>query len=223
MSKKETLCRYGVFLVGLAVMALAVAVMSKAALGISPVQSVCYVIHRKFPEKITFGTLIFIWNFILVIAQFPFLKKSFGWKNIVQIPLSFFLSFMVDMISYGLVWLEPKGYGARVITMLCGIVILALSISITVSAKAVMNPGEAFVAVLAKALSQPFGKIKAIFDISIISVAIILTVALFGQWRTDIVGVGTLAAALFTGALVGFMNKRVECAVEKICTGGKVK
>ena len=219
----ELVRRYLVFLLGLAVMALAVAVMSKAALGISPIQSLCYVIYRRFPDHISLGTLVFGWNCTLLLLQWPLKGRSFAWINLLQIPLSLFLGSMVDVFGKLLVWLTPESILVRVFIMLCGVVILAFSISIMVAAKTVMNPGEAFVAVLADKLGRPFGRIKIAVDVMLITAAVIVSLFLFGKWRFDIIGLGTVVAATTTGFFVGIMNQFIKPAVEFICSGRKEK
>ncbi|MBQ7337680.1 MAG: YitT family protein [Clostridia bacterium] len=218
---KEIILRYLVFLFGLAVMALAIAVMSCAQLGISPIQSTCYVIYHRISDYISLGTMVFLWNCLIVLAQLPIKGKRFGWINWLQIPLSVFLGAMVDVFRSLLFWLTPENMVQKIVAMLCGVILLAIAISITVAAKTVMNAGEALVAAIAEKCGRPFGKVKVIFDVSLISFAILLSFVFFGKWRFDIIGLGTLVAATTTGHIVNLTGKWIIPAVNRICSGKK--
>ena len=91
----ETLRRYLTALLSLVFFALGVTLMSRSQLGISPIQSVAYVVYNRLAEHTTLGTVVLCWNCVQVLAQWPLLGR-FGWKQLVQIPLSLFLGVMVD-------------------------------------------------------------------------------------------------------------------------------
>jgi len=215
-STKEVIRRYLVFLFGLAVMALAVALMAKASLGISPVQSLCYIINKRYPELISLGMLIFIWNCILLLFQFILKGKSLGFISVLQIPLSFFLGAMVDLWKKALDIFCIDTFVAKIIILLCGIFVLACAISITVAADTVMNSGEAFVDALSKKLGYQFGKVKTVFDISMIAFSITASFILFRKWRFDVIGIGTLIAATGTGFVVSVVDKKIKPLVNNI-------
>ena len=222
MSRKETAKRYAVLLLGLSVMALAVSVISKAGLGISPVQSLAYVMYNRFPEHITLGTAVFCWNCIMVLLQWPILRR-FGLKQIIQIPLSVFLGLLVDATSMAISPITVHSFVGRIIMLVIGIVILTLSISIIVSANVVMNVGEALIDAIAKRVNRSFAFIKEVFDIFLVSLSVILCFVFFGEWKFNIIGIGTVCSALFTGMLVKLADKAVRPVVEKICKDGKNK
>lgn len=216
-NRKEVIKRYIVFLFGLTVMALAVALMAKASLGISPVQSLCYIIYRRFPECVSLGTLIFLWNCTLLLFQFLIKGRKLGMLNIMQIPLSFFLGIMVDLWKKVLDLFSVDVFWIKIITLLCGVFVLACAISITVAADVIMNSGEAFVDVLSKRLGFPFGRVKTVFDITMITVSVAASFLLFGEWRFDIIGIGTVIAATVTGFVVSIVDKRIKPFVDKFC------
>ena len=107
--------------------------------------------------------------------------------------------------------------------LVIGIVILTLSISIIVSANVVMNVGEALIDAIAKRVNRSFAFIKEVFDISLVSLSVILCFVFFGEWKFNIIGIGTVCSALFTGMLVKLADKAVRPVVEKICKDGKNK
>ena len=215
MSLKETLKRYAVFLVGLSIMALAVSLISKAALGISPVQSLAYVIYHRLSDYVTFGTMVFCWNCIQILLQVILLRR-FGFEEIIQIPLSFFLSLLVDVTGWLVAPIAIKGPVGQCIVMLIGIVVLAIAISITVAANVVMNSGEALVNVIAKKTNKTFAFVKEIFDLTLVTLSVVLCFVFFQRWRFDIIGIGTVCCAVLTGFAVRLVDKAVKPIVRKI-------
>lgn len=217
----ETSRRYTIFLFGLAFLALGISIMTKAQLGISPVQSIAYVVYTRFSDRVTLGVMVLCWNCFQVLLQLPLLGKNFGWKQLIQIPLSFFLSGMVDATSAMLFWLAPDTLLARLLTMAAGVLVLGFAICVTVAAGVVMNAGEALVYVIAHKGGWKFSTVKEFSDITIVAVAALCSFIFFGQWRFDIIGIGTLVSASLTGFVVRFFNLWVKPAVERICIGRK--
>ena len=121
----ETLRRYLTALLSLVFFALGVTLMSRSQLGISPIQSVAYVVYNRLAEHTTLGTVVLCWNCVQVLAQWPLLGR-FGWKQLVQIPLSLFLGVMVDATGALLFWLQPDTLPARLLTVLCGVAVLSM-------------------------------------------------------------------------------------------------
>ena len=214
---RQLIKRYVTFLVGLAVMALAVALMTKAALGISPIQSICYVVYLGFPQHLSLGTLIFCWNCVLFLLQPVILGKRFQRINLVQLPLSLFFGWTVDGFGAMLSGLAPTLLLWRILLMLCAVAVLALGISITLAAKTVMNPGEAFVAAVSEKTGIALSRVKVATDLIIITVSVITSFALFGRWRFDTIGIGTLTSGTCVGFIVGFFSRRIAPIVDKFC------
>lgn len=193
-------------LVGLMVMAVAMAFLSAAGLGISPVQSLSYVISCKFPSFITFGTASAIWNLVLVAVQILLLRKEFRLWELLQIPLTLYFAVVIDLAK-AVIALSPAGMTGRVAVMLCGVVILAFGIFLTVEGDLVMNSGEAAVKAIAYKTKKNFGTIKVFFDSGIVLMAIIASFVFFGEFRWDMVGIGTLCCAFLTGFVIKGFSK----------------
>ncbi len=65
-----------------------------------------------------------------------------------------------------------------------------------------MNSGEATVKAISSITHKNFGNVKVAFDLSIVASAVIASFILFGSFRFDMIGIGTLCSALFTGFIV---------------------
>ena len=196
-------------LAGLFFMAVAMAFLSVANMGISPVQSLAYVISSKFSDVISFGVASGIWNIMLVGVQILLLRRNFKLWELLQIPLSLYFAVVVDL-ARKIVTLNPDTVLGRILTMAAGIAILAFGIFLTVEGKLVMNSGEATVKAIAAITKKNFGNVKVIFDLSIVSSAVIASFIFFGRFRFDMIGIGTLCSALLTGFLIKALSRLKE-------------
>ena len=99
-------------------------------------------------------------------------------------------------------------YAVRLALVISGVVVLGFGISLSVIANVIMNAGKAFVKAIADTTHKNFGNIKIVFDISCITLAIILSLIFF---NFTFVGTrdGTIIAAVFTGIVVKFFSKRL--------------
>lgn len=193
-------------LLGLFVMAIAMAFLSAANMGISPVQSLSYVVSQKIPHIISFGAASAIWNFILIAIQLILLRRDFRLWELLQIPLTLYFATVIDL-ARKIVTITPDTFLQRIAVMLSGVVILAIGIFLTVEAGLVMNSGEAAVRAIAKKTGKPFGSVKTVFDLSIVAAASVASVIFFGSFRFDMIGIGTLCSAVFTGIIIKGISK----------------
>ena len=198
---------------GLALIACAMALLSAASLGITPVQSVSYVLHSRFSLHFSIGTLCFFWNMLLLALQILLLRSKFRVFDLLQIPLSLVFGFFVDAAEYLLVFVDPVSLVARCGVLLLGILVLAAGITFNVRARFIMNTGEAAVYAISTVSGKPFGAVKVLFDLSSVTLAVSVSFLLWGQWRLDIIGPATLLCSMLTGHFVklyGIILDRLE-------------
>lgn len=214
----EKIKRYFLFLVGLFVMALGIALMVKANLGISPISSLPYVFSMKF-TAVSLGCFTILWNFLLILGQVAVLRRKFQWYQLIQIPLTLVFGAFVDSAKAILSFLRPESYLLQAAVLLFGCLVLALGVSLTVLAGVVMNSGEAFVSAVSQQTGKEFGIVKVLFDSSLVLLSAGLSFVFFGQ----IVGVreGTIIAALLSGFIIRFFNQLFGSAVENWLTRSK--
>ena len=197
MSKKELSKRYIFFIMGLFANAFGVSLITKAQLGTSPISSIPYTFSIGFP--LTMGAFTFILNMILIFGQIIMQKKDFEKIQLVQIPVSIMFGYFIDFTMSLLSSLNPTVYLIKILCLLIGCSILALGVSIEVIADVVMLSGEAFVKAISNKFNRDFGKTKVSFDITLVTIASIISLLMFHK----LVGVreGTIIAALIVGLI----------------------
>lgn len=206
--KNRTVKEYVLFLFGLFISGVGVAITKKGELGVSPVSSVANILSIFMP-KLSLGNWLIIWNCVLIIGQIIVLNKKFQIYQLLQIPLSFLFGYFTDFGTWMMSFVNSDAYIFRLLCVIIGTIVLAFGISITVSVNIIMNSGEAFVKAVSDTISKEFGSVKIVFDISCVTIAVILSLIFF---RGQIVGTreGTLIAAIFTGICVKFFMKIVN-------------
>lgn len=203
---KYTFRRYLLFVASLFINAFGIAFITKALLGTSPITSVTYVLSLFTP--FTMGIWTILLNLLFVVLE-PFLMTRRELREdlrmyLLQIPISFCFGLFIDFSMFMLFWLEPSAYVMKVTVLLVGCVILALGIALEVKANAAMMAGEYFVKTITRRFHGEFGYVKLGFDITLLTIACILSLV----FLSDIQGVreGTVVSALLVGPIVHFVS-----------------
>ncbi|MCI7804867.1 MAG: DUF6198 family protein [Oscillospiraceae bacterium] len=214
MSKKEIIKRYVLFIISLFFAALGVAITKRGELGVSPISSVANVLSCKF-SALSMGTWLIIWNCVLIVGQVIILRKKFQLIQLLQVPLSFLFGYFTDFGMWCVSFIPVNAYPVRLLMVVAGVAVLAFGISLAVIANVIMNSGEAFVKAVSDTIHKNFGNVKIVFDISCVTLSVILSLILFDF---SLVGTreGTIISALLTGTFVKFFTHRLSDPLNRI-------
>ncbi len=214
MKAKEVVTRYALFIVGLFCSGMGVALTKHGELGVSPISSVANVVSYRF-DFFSLGTWLIIWNCVLILGQIFLLRKNFQLIQLLQIPISFLFGYFTDFGMWCVSFVPADHYVVRILFVIAGTIVLGLGVTLTVIANVILNSGEAFVKAISDITHCKFGNVKIGFDVSCVVMALVLSLVFFGF---RIVGTreGTIIAALFTGVVVKFFQKRITHPVEKL-------
>ena len=202
--------RYLWFAVGVLVNSFGIALITKSALGTSPISSVAYVLSLEFP--LTIGQFTFAINMLFILGQVVLLRRSFRPIQVLQLAVNVVFSGFLD-VSMGLLsGVAPASLPEQLFILVLGCAILGVGVAIEVAPDVLMVPGEGLVRAIAitvidKFGSARFGTIKNLFDISLMVIATVLSFVFFGGLNG--VGVGTVISALLVGRVVNLANDRL--------------
>ena len=169
---------YGIFLIGLTFMSLGIVLIIKSALGTSPISSVPYVLSLALP--FTVGQFNFAVSSLMFILQPIILRNKFEWVQILQVPMTFIFCAFIDLFMYIFSWLHPQAYYQHILVLLIGCICMGLGVTCQLLGRVVMLPGEGLVNAIATHWKLDFGKIKVIFDWSLVAIAGGLSLYYFG-------------------------------------------
>ncbi len=207
MSRKELFRRYALFFCSVFINAFGVSVTTKALLGTSAISSVPYVL--SLASSGTMGQYTIYMNIIFVLLDMTMMKRSEivakRFELISQIPVTLFFGLFIDLSMHGLLfWLAPDNYVVQVVTLLAGCFFLGLGISLEVKAGVLMVAGEYLVQVISRFVHKEFGFVKVCFDVTLVVIACVLSLA----FMSTIEGVreGTVVAALLVGPISHYLS-----------------
>jgi uncharacterized membrane protein YczE len=212
LSIMEKLKRYIIFIIGLFVNSLGVALITKASLGTSPISSIPYVLSLNFPLSLGMFTIIF--NVLLIVLQIIILRKKFKLEYLLQFPVTIAFGYFIDLCMILLGFVNPQMYVLKVIYLLLGCLILGVGVYMEVLANVVMLPGESFVRAVVSTWNTEFGMTKIIFDSSMAVIAGILSFLLAG--KLDGVREGTIIAALLVGFIARTLGRLLSFLPDKL-------
>lgn len=190
VKKENVLCLvFGVFLD-----AFAVALVTKSDFGISAVSSVAYVLSQAFSD-FAFGVWSYLFQFILFIIMCILVKKC-------SIP--YLCSFFVGVIfGYTLDFCRflirplPDSPGFRIGYFIFGTLILMIGVALLMISRLPIMTQDLFTREISECYHIPFKKVKTTFDVSCVTLSIVIAVTMTGGVIG--IGAGTVINALIIG------------------------
>jgi uncharacterized membrane protein YczE len=206
--KTEYIKRYMFLCVALFIMSLGVAFSIKANLGTTPISSVPHVVSLISP--LTVGVATIIMHCVFILLQIAILRRRYQPIQLMQLPVALFFGFMTDFSVWMIDGITYDSYLTQWLLCIIGIVLVAIGVSMEVTANVVTLAGEGLVLAICKVVPIKFGNMKVAFDVMLVVIAIVMGVVAKGE----LLGVreGTIAAAV----LVGLLSKQICKPVKKI-------
>ncbi|MBO1138505.1 hypothetical protein FQS87_01240 [Enterococcus avium] len=190
-----------VLFVGISLMSIGIALAKLAQLGTSPISSIPNVMSYITPLSI--GNLTMIFMVLMIFLQMVILREV-NLPIILQIVPGLAFGGLIDVFvdvftNLGLPALMGH-YLEQLAFTLLGMVVLSLGVFFEVNSRSILMLGEGLVVALTLRTKKPFGKLKMYTDLTMVAVALVISLLYF----QGLVGIreGTIIAALFTGRLV---------------------
>ena len=195
-----------VLVAGLFILAFGIALSSKTGLGVSPSQSVSYVLSRIFP--LSMGTFTMILNLCFFAGQLLILGKNFKPAIFLQLVVVFIFSYFTDLTLSVVAPLEITSYWGRLILCIVSCIIMGLGVFLEVKAGLIVMATEGFISALSDVIKKDFGITKILVDWSCIVLSTIISLLVFHGFNG--VREGTLIAAFVVGFFVRFFNSKIR-------------
>ena len=171
MNKKKFIFRVIVYCIGAFFTALGVAFAINAALGVSPVTSLPYVL--SLVTNIDVGIWFIFIFMVILILQILILRKDFKWITMTQILISTLFGYFVIFAQFIIGDFVIPSYPGRLLTLLIGNFCIAFGVTLYVSVRLVPMPVESLAKALSEKLKKPFYKMKLCIDCTIVLTALI--------------------------------------------------
>ena len=195
--------RYLIFVVGVLINSFGIALITKGALGTSPISSAPYVLSLQFPS-LSFGAATFLVNLLFIALQIALLRRDFQPAQLLQLAVNVVFSEFIDVSTSLLGFFEPTSVVEQLACVALGCAVLAFGISVEVAPNVILVPGEGAVRAIAARCTARFGTVKICFDLSLVVIALVLSLVFFHGIQG--LGLGTVISALAVGKLVNLCN-----------------
>ncbi len=210
---------------GLFIMAMGVSFSGTADLGMSPVNSIPYVLSEIF-TSLSMGTWIIIIFSLYIAIQFVILGKNFQPWRILQLICTTLFGYFTDFTNWlaemflpnpALMTFSPFGvYGVRLLYLFISMALIALGILLYLAPDLISLPGEGIMQVIANKLHKPLPVVKMCFDCTVAVIALGISLVYFRQFHG--IREGTVIAAFGVGKILGLYDPlKPHCS--GFCTG----
>lgn len=208
----QLIIRMSIYCLGLMLLALGVAVSVNSNLGVSPVNSLPYIVSLII--NVPMGTCVTVIFCFYILLQFLLLGKKFNPVNLLQIVFSTVFGYFVDFAKALIgTWALP-GYAGQLCMLAISIVLIALGILFYMEAKLVPMPMEGLSATIAKKLNKSFPVMKTVVDCIVVGTGLVLSFVFLG--RLDGIREGTIITAIVTGNVIRVLKKLLSPVFAKL-------
>lgn len=204
-----------VYCTGLMLLALGVAISVNSNLGVSPVNSLPYVISRIVGVQL--GTCVTVVFCLYILLQVLILGREFQPVNLLQILFSTIFGYFVDLAKLLIGDFAIPTYLGQLSMLAISIVLIALGILLYMEAQLVPMPMEGLTACIAGKLNIPFPTMKTVIDCIVVGTGIALCFAFLGGLEG--IREGTVITAVVTGKVIAILRKPLAPFVSKLCFG----
>ena len=201
---KQVIKNYALFLIGLFIASMGVALSAKAGLGTSPVASVPYSVSLV-NHTLTFGWWRNMWSVLQIAVQIALLrKKCKPVEIIIQTVLAFVYGYLTDFSCKLISGLQANTYIMQFALMILSCFVLGFGIWIQFKGGVAMLPGEAMNRAISEVTGKKYENIKIFFDVLYIIVAAAICFIFIG--KLEGVREGSIIAAVLIGNIIKLYN-----------------
>ena len=201
---KQVIKNYALFLIGLFIASMGVALSAKAGLGTSPVASVPYSVSLV-NHTLTFGWWLNMWSVLQIAVQIALLrKKCKPVEIIIQTVLAFVYGYLTDFSCKLISGLQANTYIMQFALMILSCFVLGFGIWVQFKGGVAMLPGEAMNRAISEVTGKKYENIKIFFDVLYIVVAAVICFIFIG--KLEGVREGSIIAAVLIGNIIKLYN-----------------
>lgn len=204
-----------IYCLGLLSLAFGVAFSVNSNLGVSPVNSLPYVISRIV--NVQMGTCVTAVFCFYILLQILILGRKFNPVNLLQIVFSTIFGYFVDFAKMVLGDFTIPTYFGQLTMLAISIPLIAVGIVLYMDAQLVPMPMEGLSSCLADKFGMSFPNMKTIVDCLVVGIGLVLCFVFLG--KLDGLREGTIITAVVTGKVIALIKKPLSPILKKICFG----
>lgn len=193
--------RFGLYLLGMVLLALGLTLNTKTGLGASAIVSIPFTLSEG--TGLDFGGLTLVEYCVLVAAQFVVKGKNRTWMDLLQLVVSLVFTRFLNIFKAAIPY-ESGFLPADIALLVVAIILTGVGAAMTVDMQLVPNPGDGIVHSLAQRFGKELGLCKNLFDVGCVATSLVLGLA-FGDPLLGI-GLGTILSMVGVGRSIAVFN-----------------
>lgn len=214
-NKKINLRSVIFWIIGMIICPLGVAFSTKSGFGVSMIEAPVYVLHLKVSETFswfTFGTSEYIVQGILLVILCVAIRH-FHWRYLLSFVTAVLYGFVLDGWNALLAFWTNDTLPVRILCAIIGILLTAFAVACFFRTNLPQEVWELFVKELTEHYKLKMTKVKWIFDISLLTVGIVLMLIFFHEFRLNAIGIGTIVTTAVNAPIIGLFGKIIDKVV----------
>lgn len=193
--------RFGLYLLGMMLLALGLTLNTKTGLGASAIVSIPFTLSEG--TGLDFGDLTLVEYCVLVAAQFVVKGKNRTCMDLLQLVVSLVFTRFLNIFKAAIPY-ESGFLPADIALLVVAIILTGVGAAMTVDMQLVPNPGDGIVHSLAQRFGKELGLCKNLFDVGCVATSLVLGLA-FGDPLLGI-GLGTILSMVGVGRSIAVFN-----------------
>ena len=231
---KQTKIRFpkeAAYVLGILLMALGVACVSRSCFGYSMIVAPVYLIFKKLGGVLSFGTVEYLFQGVLLLLLCVIIRR-FRWQYLLSFVTAVLYGFAFDGALLLTQIIPAEALCMRILLFAVGTVLISVSVAFFMRTYLAPEVYELFVRELANAHHLAFGRVKLCYDCISCVFSIVLSVVLFGGgvfasfsfdafldavisgYILEGIGIGTVIAALVNGPLITLIGSWMDRHLE---------
>lgn len=200
------------WVLGIILCPLGVCLSAKSGLGVSMVVAPAYVLYLKlsqFFSWFTLGMAEYLFQGLLI-AITSIVLRRFKWKYLLCFVTAVLCGIMIDVWGL-LVGTEVcTVFWQQCIYCVCGALVTGFAVSLMLRTYLPQEVFELVVKEISDRFSFSVNRVKWVYDISSLLLAILLMLCLFGRFSFDMVGIGTLFVTVVNTPIITLFGKLID-------------
>lgn len=193
------------YLAGIIIMGFGIVLCVKCRWGVSPINSIPYVLSRILP--LSLGTITILFYLINMAVQLILNPKTKGElvKILLQLPIAIILGLVIDM--WNVVLPDAGAVGMQILCLAGSVFFTALGILFVVSMNLSPDPPTGTIQSITRVSGKKLGNIKITYDCSCVGIS--LLISFLGAHRLIGFGLATIVSAVCVGRILAFLESTV--------------
>lgn len=197
------------YVLGVLSVALGTAFMTHADFGVSMVVAPSYIIHLKVSETLpfySFGMSGYVFEAFIILVTALTVKK-FRLSYLFSFVTAFFFGVALDALLVPTALIPCEHIAVRILFMILGMLFASAGVAMLFHTYIPPEAYELFVKEVATCKGLDISRVKTAYDLSSLTLSVVLSFAFFGFMHFEGIGIGTLISALTNGFIIGRFTK----------------